>query len=138
MAPSAALVGSARSFEISPSIAPVSFKDATAAAALRFMSGEGMPVGMSSTAGLAMEVLHAMFLGQMNTVAKLVMLLGLVGVGGWLARPSGLTPLPASSPAPAARPQQAAAVKKEESPFRMTGTVGSRGPASRSRREGAR
>ena len=41
-----------------------------------------------------------------------------------MARPSGTTPLPASSPAPAARPRQApAAARKDESPFRMTGTV---------------
>ncbi len=123
LAPSAALVGSASFSDPGPSIVPVPWKDATASVALRFMSGEGMAAGASSAAGLAGEVLRDMFLGQMNAVAKLVMLLGLVGVGGWLARPTGRTPLPAPAPAPAARPQQAPAARKEESPFRMTGTV---------------
>ncbi len=71
-----------------------------------------------------------MFLGQMNTFVKLVMLLGLVGAVGWLARPGSATPLPSSRPTAATRPRPAdppqqapAAAKKEESPFRMTGTV---------------
>ena len=120
IAPSAAIGGAASG----RSIVPVSLKEATAAAALRFMSGEGIAAGEGPAAALAGEVLRAMLLGQMNAIVKLVVLLGLIGAGGWLVRAGGATPLPSSLPARAAGPRQApAAPKKEESPFRMTGTV---------------
>jgi RNA polymerase sigma factor (sigma-70 family) len=130
LAPSAAMVGSAFAIDQVPAFIPVSLKEGTATAALRFLSGEGTAAGTSPAAALAGEVLRAMFFGQLNAVAKLALLLGLVAAGGWLARRDEGTPLPrVSAPAREARqraapPQKApAAAKKEESPFRMTGTV---------------
>jgi RNA polymerase sigma factor (sigma-70 family) len=125
LAPSAAIVGSACSFASARTVVPVSLSEATAAAALRFLSGEGMAAGGAPAAALAEEVLHAMFIGQVNAAVRLVALLALIGVSGWLARPGAATPLPRVAP-PARRavaPQRAPAVHKDESPFRMTGTV---------------
>ncbi len=106
LAPPAAIVGPAFSFDRGQAIVAVSLKEATAAAALRFMSGEGTAVGGGPAAALAGEVLCAMFFGQMNAVARLALLLGLIGAGGWLARPSAATPRPRVS-APGSRSRAA-------------------------------
>jgi RNA polymerase sigma factor (sigma-70 family) len=128
LAPSAAIIGSAFSADPAQAIVSVSLREATATAALRFISGAGTAAGGDSAAALAGEVLRAMFIKQVGTIAKVALVLGLIASGGWLlARPGGATPPPSSPrPAgvqPAAPPQPAPAPRKEETPFRMTGTV---------------
>ncbi len=85
LAPSAAIFASAFSFDKGKVIVPVSLRGATAAAALRFMSGEGTAAGEGPAAALAREVLRAMYFGTLNTIAKLVFLLGAIGASGWPA-----------------------------------------------------
>jgi RNA polymerase sigma factor (sigma-70 family) len=130
LAPSAAIVGPAVSTDAGRWIVPRCLKEATAASALRFTSGEGVTAGGGSAAALAGEVLHAMFLVQIGGLVRLTVLLGLIGAAGWLARTDGANPLPSPPPVRAAGSQtgrspleQAPSAAKMESPFRMTGTV---------------
>ena len=70
-----------------------------------------------------------MYFGTLNTIAKLVFLLGAIGASGWPAGSGTTTPPPRArrrlAPSGQARSllKQAPAAKKDEGPFRMTGTV---------------
>ena len=110
-------------------IVTVSLKQATAAAALRFMSGEGLAAGEGPADALAGEVLRAMFLGQMNSRGKVRDAAGAgrscaAGWPGQGRRPP--CPLLADGRDPCGQRSRTAGpggAKQEESPFRMTGTV---------------
>ncbi len=103
----------------------------TVQVALRFANFKGAAAGASPAAViLAKEVLRTMLLSQINAVAKLTLLLGLLGAGGWLAWPKGISPLLDSPSVRTARREQASpaprdqiAPKKEDSRYQMTGTV---------------
>jgi RNA polymerase sigma factor (sigma-70 family) len=131
LAPSAALAQSSLLPKTAPLTVPVWLNDVTVQVALRFANFKGAAAGVSPAAViLAKEVLRTMFLTQINTVAKLAVLLGLLGAGGWLAWPKGTSPMLDAPPKRTARREQAApppkdqsAPKKETPRYQMTGTV---------------
>src|SRR5262249_11825414 len=71
LAPSAASLRPALTTDPGPRIVPGFLKEATAAAALRITSGDGMAAGKGSAAPFARKVLRAMFLDQMVFLVRL-------------------------------------------------------------------
>ena len=88
LGPAAELMAAALSPHADSLIVRVSLKEATVQAALRFANLKGAAAGASSAAvALTREVLRAMFLVKAVTTVKLLLLLGLIGAGGWLTWP---------------------------------------------------
>jgi RNA polymerase sigma factor (sigma-70 family) len=130
LAPTADLVPAAMSVHWQTLIVRVSLKEATVQAALRFANLKGAAAGASSVAvALTREVIRAMFLVKAVTTVTFLLLLGLIGVGGWLTWPkTGLRePQPALKQtvrlAPSAVARDQAGAPKADGRFQMTGFV---------------
>jgi len=131
LASSTALAQSSLLPKTAPLTVPGWLNDVTVQVALRFANFKGAAAGTSPAAViLAKEVLRTMFLTQINTVAKLAVLFGLLGAGGWLAWPKGTSPMLDAPPKRTARREQAtpppndqSAPKKETPRYQMRGTV---------------
>jgi RNA polymerase sigma factor (sigma-70 family) len=111
-------------------IVPVSLNEATVRAALRFANLKGAAVGASSAAvALTREVNRAMFLTKIHLMIRVMLLVGTLGFGAWIAwpetepsRPSPEAEAGAPRPANPARPSRDRTVAGQpDEPYYMTG-----------------
>ncbi len=132
LTPSAALLGTVVSPQTVSLEVPVLLKEATVQVAMRLANIKGAAVGASPAAvTLIREVSRAMFLAKINLTVKLLVLIGIIGAGAWIAwiktNPRGLEPAArASAPVEeitAPPPWDQADPGKPDERYHMTGFV---------------